>query len=114
MAANEARLAAAGHPPVLRDSTMLFRPWKNAPATAPAGWRAWRLNVTQPGVWLLHCHTLQHMVMGMQSVWVFGDGAQVAALGAPEVRGYLEFGGRAYGNVSHDPYVNEYYSSIGG
>ena len=56
-AANEAKWA--GKTPVLRDSTMLFRPWKTAPVGAGAGWRAWRLNVTQPGAWMLHCHTLQ-------------------------------------------------------
>jgi len=26
---------------------------------ADSGWRAWRLRVTEPGVWMIHCHTLQ-------------------------------------------------------
>ena len=88
---------------------MLFRPEPKATSNRDAGWRAWRLNVTNPGAWMLHCHTLQHMIMGMQSVWVFGNEAEVLALGAPQVEGYLEYGGGAYGNVSHDPYVNEYF-----
>ena len=106
-AANEKRLASAS--PVLRDSTMLFRPWKAAPPGVGAGWRAWRLNVTQPGAWMLHCHTLAHMIMGMQSVWVFGDGDEVRALGTPDVDGYLQYRGGAFGNVTYDPYVNHFY-----
>ena len=45
----------------------------------------------------------------MQSVFVFGEESDVKALGAPQVAGYLEFGGGAYGNVTHDPFVNEYF-----
>jgi hypothetical protein len=47
-----------------RDTTMLY---KYAEKTTPGidmGWRAWRLRVTEPGVWMIHCHILQHMVMG--------------------------------------------------
>jgi len=47
-----------------RDTTMLY---KYAEKTVPGvdmGWRAWRLRVTEPGVWMIHCHILQHMVMG--------------------------------------------------
>jgi L-ascorbate oxidase len=28
-----------------------------------AGWRAWRLKITEPGVWMVHCHILEHMLM---------------------------------------------------
>ena len=104
-AAHDAHLARSAARPVLRDSTMLYRPWRDAPAGADAGWRAWRLNVTAPGVYVLHCHTLQHMVMGMQSVWVFGGEEEVVALGRPMVDGCLEFGGGAYGNVTYNPDV---------
>lgn len=54
----------ANFTPVKRDTTMLYRYEEKTTAGAPAGWRAWRLRVTDPGVWMLHCHTLQHMVMG--------------------------------------------------
>jgi len=50
-----------------RDTTMLY---KYAEKTTPGidmGWRAWRLRVNEPGVWMIHCHILQHMVMGMYS-----------------------------------------------
>lgn len=93
------------HSPALRDSTMLFRPWLNAPKGAGAGWRAWRLQVTQPGAWMLHCHTLAHMIMGMQSVWVFGDEEDLMGLmgnDRKQVEGYLQYGGRAYGNETSD------------
>ena len=60
--ANEAKLN--GTQPVKRDTTILYRyAEKTAPGTQ-MGWRAWRLRVTEPGVWMIHCHTLQHMIMG--------------------------------------------------
>lgn len=62
--ANEASIVAAGYEPVKRDTTMLYRYVTNAGAGVPAGWRAWRIRVDDPGVWMIHCHTLQHMVMG--------------------------------------------------
>lgn len=45
------------------------------------------------------------MIMGMQTVWVFGDTADILKLPRPEVEGYLVYGGGAYGNVTHDPEV---------
>ena len=33
-----------------------------------AGWRAWRVKITEPGVWMIHCHLLVHMVWGMNTV----------------------------------------------
>ena len=94
-----------GTEPVLRDTTMLYRYNATTTANAKSGWRAWRLRVQQPGVWMIHCHTLQHMLMGMQTVWVFGDTAEVLALPKPEVTGYLTYGGSAYGNQTHAPEV---------
>lgn len=94
-----------GTEPVLRDTTMLFRYDATTQPDGKHGWRAWRLRVQQPGVWMIHCHTLQHMVMGMQTVWVFGDAEQVMALPKADVEGYLTYGGDAYGNSSHAPDV---------
>ncbi len=97
-----------GTQPVLRDTTMVFRYNATAKPDEKHGWRAWRLRVQQPGVWMIHCHTLQHMVMGMQTVWVFGDAEEVMALPKVEVEGYLTYGGSAYGNASHAPDVVEF------
>jgi hypothetical protein len=47
---------------------MLYRNVIYAPNNTLAGWRAWRLRVTEPGVWMVHCHILLHMVFGMQTV----------------------------------------------
>ena len=94
-----------GTEPVLRDTTMLFRYNKTVAQDEKQGWRAWRLPVQQPGVWMIHCHTLQHMLMGMQTVWVFGDAKEVLTLPKAEVGGYLTYGGGAYGNKSHAPDV---------
>lgn len=48
-----------------RDTTMLYKYTEKTTPGEDMGWRAWRLNVTEPGVWMVHCHILQHMVMGM-------------------------------------------------
>ena len=60
--ANEARLN--GTQPVKRDTTMLYRYVEESAPGTQLGWRAWRLRVTEPGVWMIHCHTIQHMIMG--------------------------------------------------
>ena len=64
--ANEVKLK--GLSPAKRDTTMLYRYGETTTPGADAGWRAWRLRVTQPGVWMVHCHILQHMIMG-ESFW---------------------------------------------
>ena len=146
-AANEAKLQAlkdaSGFVPALRDTTMLYRwPADNEvdnPEGTVSGWRGWRIRITDPGVWMVHCHTLQHMVMGMQTVWTMGDAEQIVS---PDLRdedgyatdggdveyepegnssstrrsaggdmsGYLEYGGAAYGSEERAPLVNHYFS----
>ncbi|KAL9054231.1 MAG: hypothetical protein Q9162_004264 [Coniocarpon cinnabarinum] len=105
--ANEAHLASlkasTGFVPALRDTTLLYRfPADNKvsnPEGTVSGWRAWRIRVTDPGVWMIHCHTLQHMVMGMQTVWVMGDAAQITHADVSEEAGYEAFGG----DVEYEP-----------
>lgn len=118
--ANERRLA--GTEPVQRDTTMLYRYDEKAKANTLAGWRVWRLRVEQPGgescfifswqdyadgvnpAWMIHCHILQHMIMGMQTVWVFGNETDILSkVPLPQVEGYLTFGGSVYGNATNDP-----------
>lgn len=62
--ATEAARVEAGYTPVKRDTTMLYRYETKTTAGADAGWRAWRIRINEPGVWMIHCHVLQHMVMG--------------------------------------------------
>ena len=144
--ANEAKLQSlkdqTGFVPALRDTTMLYRWPANNTALDPegtvSGWRGWRIRITDPGVWMIHCHTLQHMTMGMQTVWVMGDAAQItggdigdedgyASYGESveyepginassrslrsngDMDGYLEFGGSAYGSAERAPAVNHYF-----
>jgi L-ascorbate oxidase len=64
--ANNAKLEQTGYTPVKRDTTMLYRFEDTVTAGDPAGWRAWRIRITDPGVWLIHCHILGHMMMGKQ------------------------------------------------
>ncbi|KAL9115517.1 MAG: hypothetical protein Q9227_000838 [Pyrenula ochraceoflavens] len=105
-AANDAKIASLNYTPVKRDTTMLYRYATAGEPNTTAGWRAWRIKVRYPGVWMLHCHILQHMIMGMQTAWVFGDAADILAdVPRPEVQGYLTYGGDVYGNESHAPRV---------
>ena len=61
---------------------------------------------------MVHCHILQHMVMGMQTVWVMGNASEITRGTSPDlVSGYLSYGGDAYGNASHDPLVYHHYNS---
>ncbi|KAG9231363.1 Cupredoxin [Amylocarpus encephaloides] len=76
-AASDKHWAALDHQPPLRGTSMLYRYANNTKNGTATGWRAWRVRVTEPGVWMIHCHILQHMVMGMQTLWVFGDRSEV-------------------------------------
>jgi L-ascorbate oxidase len=104
--ANEEKLK--GYNPVLRDTTNLYRYETIKTPGVDAGWRGWRLRVIQPGVWMIHCHILQHMIMGMQSVWVFGDADQIMRVPYPAAEGYLQYGGSVFGNETFTPsYIHQ-------
>ncbi|KAH8602471.1 Cupredoxin [Bisporella sp. PMI_857] len=109
---NEKKLGEWGKTPMKRDTTMLYK-WANTARNGTAaGWRAWRVRVDSPGVWMIHCHILQHMLMGMQTVWVMGNDTELLG-NLPEVDGYLTYGGDVYGNKKHWPRVvhfNEYWA----
>ena len=95
-----------GTNPIRRDTSLLYsyRMKAKDPGLA-TGWRVLRLRITQPGVWVVHCHTLPHVIQGLQAVWVHGEADDILKVGRPHVDGYLEYGGDAYGNVSHSPGV---------
>ncbi|TLD05506.1 uncharacterized protein PgNI_09088 [Pyricularia grisea] len=99
--------------PALRDTTMLYRYAAKGEQNHTAGWRAWRVRVTEDdiGAWVMHCHVLQHMMMGMQTVWVLGTAAEILKKfpSTPYVNGYLTFGGNAYGNATYDPLVMHHF-----
>ncbi|KAI5363638.1 Putative multicopper oxidase, type 1, multicopper oxidase, copper-binding, cupredoxin [Septoria linicola] len=110
--ANEKKLAT--YKPVLRDTTNLYRWTEKTVAGERVGWRAWRLRVTDPGVWMIHCHILQHMIMGMQSVWIMGDLDEIKRLPLQDARAYLDFGGGAFGNETYAPVVSHYFEGAEG
>ncbi|KAL8396299.1 hypothetical protein RB594_004707 [Gaeumannomyces avenae] len=116
-AANEAARFGGGYTPARRDTSMLYRYAAKGGVHMTAGWRAWRVRVTEEsvGAWVLHCHVLMHMVMGMQTVWVFGNSSQILARFPQQsyIAGYLDFGGSAYGNGTSDPVVWEAFSQDG-
>lgn len=88
-----------------RDTTVLYKYTDSVQENQIASWRAWRLRVADPGVWVVHCHTLQHMIQGMQTVWVHGDAEDIMKVGYPDVTGYLTYGGDVYGNGTYAPQV---------
>lgn len=51
------------------------------------------------------------MVMGSQTVWVFGDAPSILEQFPvqPYVDGYLNYGGDAFGNGSYDPFADGIY-----
>lgn len=112
--ANNAKLDALheekSYTPALRDTTVQYRYAEKGVRNTTAGWRAWRLNVSEPGVWMMHCHVFAHRIMGMQTAWIFGDALDIISKAPlPYVAGYLEYGGSAYGNDTYDPLVNHYF-----
>jgi L-ascorbate oxidase len=104
---NEKKLA--NYNPVKRDTTNLYRYGTKTVAGADAGWRGWRLRVEYAGVWMIHCHILQHMIMGMQSVWVMGDYSQITGIPLADAAGYLAWGGSVNGNETFDPTVVHFF-----
>ncbi|KAL7791926.1 multicopper oxidase domain-containing protein [Trichoderma ceciliae] len=106
-----ARRQLDGTHPVQRDTTMLFRYTANVQPDQPWGWRAWRVRVQDPGVWMVHCHTLQHMVMGMQTVWLFGGADDILKAKYPDVTGYLTYGGSVNGNATYHARAVHFYET---
>ncbi|CAN9458322.1 unnamed protein product [Alternaria alternata] len=98
---NEKKLA--NYNPVQRDTTNLYRYRSKGTAGDDEGWRCWRLRVQDAGCWMLHCHVLQHMIMGMQSVWIMGEWEDIARIPYSGAQGYLDFGGTAYGGQDISP-----------
>ncbi|KAK0671935.1 putative L-ascorbate oxidase [Cercophora samala] len=108
--ANNKKLEETGYKAVKRDTTMLYRYDETVGVGEPAGWRAWRIKITDAGVWMIHCHILAHMMMGMQSVWTMGDAAQIQKLPPTAISGYLTYGGSVYGNATHAPSLYQYFN----
>jgi FtsP/CotA-like multicopper oxidase with cupredoxin domain len=112
-ALNEKRFADGSFVPARRDSTNLYRYAEKGVPFTTAGWRAWRIRVTEEniGAWMMHCHVAQHAVMGMNTVWVFGERDDLVNKfpQLPYVSGYLEYGGDAYGNETRPPTVEHWF-----
>ena len=114
-AENNAKLEAlykeSGWTPALRDTTMQYRYASSGVPNTTAGWRAWRVVASEPGVWMMHCHIFAHRIMGMQTAWVFGNASEIINRAPqPYISGYLDYGGSAYGNATYDPLVNHYFA----
>ncbi|KAK0615604.1 laccase-like protein [Bombardia bombarda] len=108
--ANNAKIEQLGYRPVKRDTTMLYRYQDHVTPGDADGWRAWRIRVDNPGVWLIHCHILGHMMMGMQTVWTVGSAADIMKTPVAESSGYFTYGGDVYGNKTHSPSYFAYFN----
>ncbi|RDA94909.1 hypothetical protein CP533_0139, partial [Ophiocordyceps camponoti-saundersi (nom. inval.)] len=104
-----------GYTPAKRDTTLLYRYTNKDKPDTTNGWRAWRIRVTKEnvGAWMMHCHIAQHSAMGMNTVWIFGDTTELMErFPAPVLtKGYLEFGGDAYGSDGKNATVNHYFDA---
>ncbi|KAG9244572.1 multicopper oxidase-domain-containing protein [Calycina marina] len=110
--ANEKKWAAQKGKPVKRDTVMLYRyEHPQVPTGHLAGWRTVRLRITEPGVWMVHCHILPHMIWGMQTVFVMGSYSDVITADRPDVEGYLNYGGSVMGNATHEPEVVSFFTA---
>lgn len=96
------------YPGSRRDTTLLYK-YQSGPSTPGEvnGWRVWRVRVTERnvGVWMMHCHILQHVVMGQQTVWVFGTPQEITAHCQPvngTLDGYFTYGGDVVGITSQE------------
>ena len=61
-AENEKKLA--GYTPATRDTVWVYRWLAQGADFEKLGWRGIRVRVTDAGVWMFHCHILQHLIMG--------------------------------------------------
>ncbi|KAL2162323.1 hypothetical protein VTH06DRAFT_7236 [Thermothelomyces fergusii] len=110
--ANNAKLASLGYRPIRRDTTMVYRYGEGRVAPGePAGWRVWRMRMDNPGVWMVHCHILAHMVMGMETIWVVGDAEDIVTIPLAVSKSYFTYGGSVYGNERHAPKVYHYFNN---
>ena len=50
-------------------------PMRDNVVVPPSSWVWVRLRASNPGLWLMHCHTETHAVFGMMTVWVVGEAA---------------------------------------
>ncbi|KAK1836757.1 laccase-like protein [Podospora conica] len=110
-AANNAKLERFGYRPITRDTTMLYRYEDKVNPGEPAGWRAWRVRADTPGVWMMHCHLLAHMMMGMQTVWVVGNAADIVQFPPTVSADYFTYRGNVMGNDTNPPKVYEAFNS---
>ncbi|KAL2198113.1 laccase-like protein [Corynascus similis CBS 632.67] len=107
---NNAKLAILGYHPVKRDTAMVYRYGTGQVAPGePAGWRAWRMKMDHPGVWMIHCHVLAHMIMGMEVLWVVGDAEDIVSIPLSVSQNYFTYGGSVYGNDTYAPEVYHYF-----
>lgn len=93
-----------------RDTTILYRYQATAEPGEWNGWRVWRTRVTAEnvGVWMMHCHILQHVIMGQSIVWVFGTPEEIRAHTQPVqgvLDGYLTYGGNVMGKEGEEERV---------
>ncbi|KAK8963024.1 putative laccase-9 [Platanthera guangdongensis] len=54
-------------------------PYQNTVGVPRSGWAAIRFKAQNPGVWFMHCHLDQHLVWGMDTVFIVKNGNGVGA-----------------------------------
>ncbi|EXJ61590.1 hypothetical protein A1O7_02018 [Cladophialophora yegresii CBS 114405] len=95
------------YPGSRRDTTLLYKYALQGQQGVTNGWRVWRVRVTEKnvGVWMMHCHILQHVIMGQSTVWVFGTPDEIKAHMVPvngSLDGYFTYGGDVVGRTGEE------------
>jgi L-ascorbate oxidase len=136
----DASLASSTGKPYRRDTSIVYAgpgpSFAGVPITpyAPGGWRLFRVTVTDPGAWVFHCHITPHMAMGMREcltgqcrccdvkpIYFFLVSIETMFLNGAEhlpplppgyAKGYLTFGGGAFGNDTYDPGMPKYFNMM--
>ena len=78
--------------PLRRDTTILGAIPGNGSYHDPEGWRVFRWQPKNPGVWMLHCHITGHMMLGLQTQIVVGTNEDLPPLADDYKGAYLSPG----------------------
>ncbi|KAK4686505.1 hypothetical protein P7C73_g3621, partial [Tremellales sp. Uapishka_1] len=110
-------LAKSTATPFLRDTSVAYSgpgaSWDNQTIAddGPGGWRLFRIEITDPGAWLIHCHLTAHMIMGMQTLFMYAP-EELPPIPSSLLAEYSTFSGGAYGDPTYDYVPKSYYEAM--
>ncbi|RXK37646.1 L-ascorbate oxidase [Tremella mesenterica] len=115
-ALNTSRASMKGSP-YLRDTSVVYSgPGESYNSSVidddgPGGWRLFRIKVSDPGAWLIHCHITAHQIMGMQALFMYGA-EDLPAIPDSLLAEYLTYGGGSDSFDSHTYVPTSYFETM--